>query len=161
MHEYRVTKYDPSHRDDSGAYLRDEWTSFADVGRSFGGIPLTLNEYERIEAAYVRAAEQYLAESSTGTLSVHQLEDTRRLAPAFITEGASLPLEQVGGVLRGLLREEYWCRIQADSGAFIHVGWDYYMYIGVPYECPASQRAAEALGLFVEEFDSPYGEHAA
>jgi hypothetical protein len=50
MFEYRVTKYDPAHRAASGAY-RDEWTSFSDIGRSFGGVILTVEQYQRIEDA--------------------------------------------------------------------------------------------------------------
>jgi hypothetical protein len=48
--------------------------------------------------------------------------------------------------------------LEADRTAFIHVGWDYYMYIGVPTDCPASDRLAAASGLFVEECESPYKE---
>jgi hypothetical protein len=36
MIEYRVTKYDPAHRDSTGVYFRDEWTSVSDIGRELG-----------------------------------------------------------------------------------------------------------------------------
>ena len=38
-------------RDSAGAYTRDEWTSFGDIGRSFDGVELTRGEYERVEDA--------------------------------------------------------------------------------------------------------------
>jgi hypothetical protein len=38
----------------------------------------------------------------------------------------------------------------------IHVGWDYYLYIGIPCEPSASIEAARGDGLFVEPFESPY-----
>jgi hypothetical protein len=34
--EYRVTKYDPTRRDARGAYTREEWTSFGDIGQRLG-----------------------------------------------------------------------------------------------------------------------------
>jgi len=82
-----VTKYNPRFRKSSGAYTRDEWTSFADIGHSFGGVEL--------------------------------------------------------------------CRLEG-ADAFVHVGWDYYMYVGVPRPCPAACRQANDLGLYVEDFASPY-----
>jgi nucleoside-triphosphatase len=51
--EYRVTKYDPAFRDRAGRYLREEWTSVGDIGRSFGGVVLTREEYRRVEVAHV------------------------------------------------------------------------------------------------------------
>jgi hypothetical protein len=41
-------------------------------------------------------------------------------------------------------------------GAFSHVGWDYYMYVGVPIPSATARERAAALGLYVEEFASPY-----
>ena len=41
---------------------------------------------------------------------------------------------------------------------FIHFGWDYYMYIGMPHPCPTAQARAAELGLYVEEFASPVRE---
>jgi hypothetical protein len=63
-------------------------------------------------------------------------------------------------VLRALLREEYWCKLESDS-AYIHVGYDYYMYVGVPAECREAVAEATRLGLFVEPMQSPYEANAA
>lgn len=35
---------------------RDEWTAASDIGRSFGGVILTAEEYRRVEDAYVAVA---------------------------------------------------------------------------------------------------------
>jgi hypothetical protein len=51
MISWRVTKYKPDFRDERGAYLRDEWTSLSEVGKSFGGVKLTFEEYRKIEDA--------------------------------------------------------------------------------------------------------------
>jgi len=53
------------------------------------------------------------------------------------------------------LRERYWAKLETDN-AFIHIGYDYYMYIGVPKEATRAIEFAESWDLFVEEFNSPY-----
>lgn len=57
--------------------------------------------------------------------------------------------------MRRLLREEFWCRLEADEG-FVHVGYDFNLYVGVALPCPAAEDLAHGLGLFVEPFTSPY-----
>jgi hypothetical protein len=157
--EYRVTKYNPAFRDLSGAYLRNEWTSAGDVGRAFGGVVLTAEEYRRVEDAYVAVALSFLRESGQTTLTVSGLENTRRY-PIGFAEGSAIGLEQLGSVIRLVLREEFWCRLEGPS-SFLHFGWDYYMYVGVPFPCPASQELAEQLGLFTEKCPAPYKGEAA
>lgn len=73
-----------------------------------------------------------------------------------LREGAVIPRDSLYEVLKGLLREEFWCRLEDEHGSYIHVGWDYYMYVGVPREPSTSIETAPANGLFVEPFESPY-----
>ena len=154
MNEYRVTKYNPAFRDPGGAYTRDEWTSVKDVGRSFAGGVLTREEYERVENAYVGAALAFLDEAGLTSLRVEGLENTRGEWLVFRNDSI-LPLTQVGDVIRRVLREEFWCRLEGVDG-FVHFGWDYYMYIGVAHPCPKARERTVELGLYVEEFASPY-----
>lgn len=156
MKEYRITKYDPSFRDYAGAYTRDEWISVRDSGRSFAGVMLTLEEYERVEGAYVEVAMAFLREAGVSALRVEGLENQRGHVLNF-REGSLLPLERVGDVLRRILREEFWSRLQG-VGGFVHIGWDFYMYVGVRCPCPAARAQATELGLYVEKFSSPYNE---
>lgn len=154
MHEYRVTKYNPAFRDPGGAYTGDEWTSVKDVGRSFADGVLTREEYERVENAYVGAALAFLDEAGLTSLRVEGLENTRGERLLFRNDSI-LPLTHVGDVIRRVLREEFWCRLEGVDG-FVHFGWDYYMYIGVPHPCPKARERTVELGLYVEESDSPY-----
>ena len=153
MFEYRITKYDPAGRDDRGAYSRDEWTAYGDIGRTFGGEVLTLAEYQRVEEAYVAAALAFLREAGVETLTVEGLE-ARDHSPG-IADGLSLGLSTVAEVVRRALREEFWCRLEGPE-AFVHIGWDYYLYVGVPRTCPAAERLAQRVGLHAESFRSPY-----
>jgi hypothetical protein len=86
--EFRVTKYDPAHRDARGAYTRDEWTAVSDIGRAFGGVVLTEPEYRRVEDAYVTAAVAFLREAEVPSLAVAGLEN-HAAVPLPFAEGYS------------------------------------------------------------------------
>ncbi len=156
MQHYRVTKYDPARRDISGAYPTDDWTSRSDIGQSFGGVTLTEERYVAVEDSYLEAAAAFLKEAGVRELAVVGLEKVGAHGNVP-SEGEVVSVEAIPAVVRALLREEYWCRLNGAS-AFVHVGWDYYMYIGVPTTCRDSERVARELGLFVEEFRSPYAD---
>ena len=76
--------------------------------------------------------------------------------PLDFGEGAALSLSDAASVIRRVLRERFWCRLEADDG-FVHLGYDYYMYVGVRRVCPSALNLAEQLGLFVEPMRSSYG----
>jgi len=159
MLEFRVTKYDPRFRSPSGAFLAEDWTAMCDIGKAFAGEVLTEARYLAVEGAYIRTALSFLKEANVAALTATGVEN-RRHNSGCPQEGARISNDQAATVLRGLLREEFWCRLEGDS-SFIHVGYDYYMYIGVGFRCPLSEDLAGQLGLFVEEFESPYAHDAA
>ena len=154
MPEWRITKYDPRHRNAKGAYIRDEWTAFSHIGREFDGQVLTDAEYRRVEEAYVSVALAFLREAGCRELFAQGVESARGSTHAPI-EGERLSLDRLGDVIRRILREEFWCRLQGEN-SFIHIGWDYYLYLGVEQECPEAKRLAAKRGLFVEAYVSPY-----
>ena len=113
-------------------------------------------EYSRVEDAYISVALAFLNEAGLTAMKVEGLENNRQQPLAF-NQGTVLRVEQLGEIIRRILREEFWCRLQGDN-AFVHFGWDFYMYIGVPHPCSVVERKASDLGLYVEEFVSPYHE---
>jgi hypothetical protein len=151
--EFRVTKYNPALRDRRGAYTRDEWTAFCHIGRAFGGVALTQDAYGRVEDAYVSTAIAFLQDAGVTGLAVVGLENPAAHALPF-TEGTVVDLQDVASVVRQVLREEFWCRLEG-TDAFVHIGFDYYLFLGVPVACPAAEVTARQLGLFVEPFPSP------
>lgn len=62
VHQFRVTKYDPSLRAEGGAYFGDDWTSINDIGRTFRG------RQQLRDAGAVLLCERLRA-NSTGELS--------------------------------------------------------------------------------------------
>lgn len=158
MHCFRVTKYNPAHRDERGRYLRDDWITFSQVGSECGGVLLTLEDYELVERAYIDSALQFLTDSGIDALTVHTLEN-RSACPTAPAEGDRLDLAAAAIVMRSILRGQYWCRLAATAG-YVHFGWDYYMYVGVCDPCESACEAARVRGLYVERFASPYHEDA-
>jgi hypothetical protein len=151
--EYRVTKFDPGFRDSNGVFTRDEWTSFHDIGHAFGGVVMTAEEYRRVEGNYVMAAINFLRESGQTYLLVDGLEESQ--GSSGLREGQRVGIDYIAALIRQIPREEFWCRLEGHE-CYLHFGWDYCLYVGVPRECSASIQLAKNLGLFVEPFQSPY-----
>ena len=147
MFEFRVTKYDPAYRRGGVAYTRDEWTSVNDIGRSFGGEIFTDAVYQRTEDAYIAVASAFMQEAGIQSLTVAGLQNHAAVILPF-GEGAALSVADAAEVARRVLREEFWCRLEGSG--FVHLGYDYYMYLGVPRPCAAAEALAQQFGLFVE-----------
>lgn len=81
----------------------------------------------------------------------------RRNAPADdFLHRRNLSIAQSLDFARLVLREEAWGKLGVPGKAYVHFGYDYYMYIGVPSKCGRSIAIARDLGLFVERIRSPY-----
>lgn len=157
MHQYRVTKFDPKYRNTSGAYMRDDWTDVSDIGKDFNSNTLTHQYYLAVENAYVESVLAFLTESQVQSLTLRSIENRSCYSSSDLklVNGHACSLLEIADITRAILRSLFWCRLETDQ-AFLHFGWDYYMYIGVSNECPNSIDFATQAGLFVEEFSSPY-----
>ncbi len=154
MFQYRISKYDPQNRNTAGHYLPREWTMFSEVGQERGGVVLSLDEYERVESAYVESALAFLTEAEVRFLFACGVENANDV-PTAPYEGACLDSATLAASMRSILRGEFWCRLEVPL-AYVHFGCDYYMYVGVPAACKAASDFTRDRGLFVEPFDSPY-----
>jgi hypothetical protein len=153
MNQYRITKYDPKFRDATGAYMKPDWTSMNDIGRSFDGVTLKIEEYLATESAYIDSLMGFISEDDISALRAVGVENHgEACAPK---EAHLISVSDLPEMIRSILREQFWCRLEIDD-RFIHFGYDYYVYIGVKNRCAASIKSAHANGLFVEPFTSPY-----
>lgn len=169
MFRWRITKYSPALRNGGGAYRGNDWTSVSDIGASFCGSILTVDDYLSVENQYVSTALEFLADAAIKSLAVIGLETKHKVPAGFyrswfprillnpkVTEGERLRGERLEGLMRAMLRELMWCRLESKGRMYIHFGYDYYMYIGSRYHSEASIQYAREAGLFVEEMSSPY-----
>ena len=153
-YEFRITKYNPSLRNESGHYLIDEWTEFTDIGKSFNGAILTHNEYRKIEVKYINAAIMMLAEAGIEDMMIESLENHQ--GNKDIQNNQLVAIGQIPVVIKSILRNKYWCKLRAPRRAFLHFGWDYYMYVGVSRPLNESPLKITNTGLFIEKYNSPY-----
>jgi hypothetical protein len=154
MRQFRITKYDPALRDEKGSFLPEDWISVSDIGRKFAGKELTLAHYKMVESAYTETIAHILEEAKIPFLHARSVSNHKR-SFGFPREGNQVKCESIPGIVGAMLREEFWCRLETND-AFVHVGYDYYMYVGVPHPIERSIQFAHQRGLFVEHFVSPY-----
>lgn len=158
-HAWMVTQYDPANFDDGYVGDRSE-----------------LSGHGAIEASYLDAVRAFAAASGITTLTVREpevhfpswperLPDSHVLTRvvgqdlAAFHDGAQVPLDAAVELVREMLvgDDGVWCRLEHDSGFFVHVGWDTYMYVGSAHPCPDAVRSATAAGLVPVPIDrSPY-----
>lgn len=155
MYEYRVSKYDPKHRDVCGRYLLSDWTSISDIGKEFAGNVLTEAMYHNVETAYLDTAMAFIRECGVAVMHVKYLPD-ELFPPSRFRSGDTVQLDEVRKIVCSLLREEYWCELEAPDGTYISVGYDYLMAFGSPRPCIKWQSSANSAGLFVERVPLPY-----
>ncbi|MEU4701820.1 hypothetical protein [Nonomuraea dietziae] len=159
-YQFRVTAYDPRLRGRGGEFLGDRWTSISDIGQVFAGEVLTRERYERAEAAHLRAVELFARESGVTHLEIRSPEIHGKvvlLSLDTLCDGYEVPLVTALELVRAMLREEgLWCLLEAEGRFFVHVGFGYYLYVGSHRPCVQVAEQVEPMGLFVEEFASPY-----
>ena len=138
MINYRISKYNPCFRV-NGIYIKEEWTSIGDVGKCFDGKCFTLDEYIATENNYVIFVDRIIQMTKTDLFKITGLED----------DSHNCQYEKVSSVVRGCLREEYWCRLVASS-LEISFGYDYYVYAKCSLNYFQMMDMASDLELFVE-----------
>ncbi|QYK06872.1 hypothetical protein [Shewanella zhangzhouensis] len=152
MRQFRITKYNPIHRDSRGAYTLDEWTEYQDVGEL-----VTLEEYEEVESSYIQSLILLLRSSKIGTFKIVRLENYLGKCP--FQEGQLIDFEKFAEAFKSVLRSEYWCIFESEE-AYVHFGYDFYSYIGVPFVDERDVNKIAERGLFVECCRSPFNERS-
>lgn len=90
MNEYSITKYNPETRNALGVYIdTHEWTSYSDVGYL-----VLLDEFERIEKAYIDTAIGFFKEAKIDTVKLVEFDNSSRAIPYI--EGEIIKTERLG-----------------------------------------------------------------
>lgn len=181
---YRVTKYDPDHRDEHGRYTGPE-DSVSDRGA--------------VEAAYLRAVAAFAEDSGVDRPVIREPQvpslahfgaeppvdgfgltglfppgqdggapeelpeclpaglpvGSTAVLPAGFHDGAEVSLAVGLELVRSMLRDSgAWCRLEVADRFTVHVGWDQYLYVGSDRPCERALALTRRLGLFPERLDS-------
>lgn len=172
MFSYRVTKYNPKSRNEDDIYNANEWSSYHDIGKVFDGDKFTKCEYLLVEGKYINAVLLILGEIGVNELRVKSLEkylegiggkhneedisDELMYCYNNTKEGDLVNVMELKNIIKLILRENMWCKLELKKKILIHFGYDYYMYIGCNLNLELIDEAIGEIGLYIEEKDSPY-----
>ncbi|MDR6594752.1 hypothetical protein ACFFSW_01975 [Saccharothrix longispora] len=128
------------------------------MGKVVGGEVVTLDEYLRVENAYLSCLRRLAERTGVTSLVVRSLEIRADHPPFDLESGMELSLDLAIEVCREMLREGgVWCRLHRAPDFYVHIGYDYYMYVGTSAASPDEADRCAADGLFLEEdWPSPY-----
>lgn len=171
MISWRITKYNPKNRDHNGFYLlKDEWTSYSEIGNIIDGTTFTYKEYLEVENSYIASIILFMKCNNLDSLKITNIEKYHEFLNNdqylsenmkndfdFIKNGLDIDRDKIDSISRLVLREKLWCKFESKD-MFVHFGWDYYMYIGSSKTCEKYIEKIRELGLFVEEYVSPYSQ---
>ena len=146
MNHYRISKYRPEYRQ-NGVYIKSEWTSICDVGKTFDGVTLTISEYERVEGNYLLFLRELCRVCGVQTLEIKGLE--KYDDDIVWSNGMILRIDQIERICRDILREKCWCRLDAEQ-MHIDFGYEYYMHIGCELCAEEVCAVAAKCELYVE-----------
>lgn len=164
MNYWRVTKYNPLHREDGAdsPYTVDTWTQVEDLHEG----KVCVEEYKQVEDSYVNACMLFAKETGLKKIKVVDFINDMTSSEVLIEHKLDLPdsrddleevaIEELADLVRKNLRGVLYCKIEGENNFYIHFGYDFYMYIGSEFSCESAIKLVEESGLFVEEIVSPY-----
>ena len=150
MYKYRISKYDPQYRDQKGAYCREDWTSYSDIGQIYNGKLFSKDDYIKTETLYCNAVLNILKINNVNELVLDNLElnfscDEMKqmlqskgldlsmkaeMAINSLKNGDKISISELPLYLKLILRECFWCELtDAASSKRIGFGFDYYIYL--------------------------------
>lgn len=156
----RITKYDPSLRNEFGAFVGEDWTSVSDIGKFPG---LTIEKYLRVENGYLQTLRSILDFMNIRELRIGGVgfwdrqpvsdsltdESWRFCRDLTLKELSICNLETAEKLVRAALREVIGFRAY-DVGEIdfcVSFGYDFYMYFATDEKFDW----VKVPGIFVEE----------
>jgi len=155
MVKLRITKYNPIYRDENGFFKHNEWTSFHDIGKSFDGKLFTLVEYNKIENHYLNVIQILFKKAGIFEMTLKDFESCNS-NDFKLDRDLKYTLSEIREFSRSILREELWALFQNSNDCYLHFGYDYYMYMGLPNLDIKEIYNTGIEELFIEEVVSPY-----
>lgn len=159
-YQWRITKYNPAYRNEYGAYMKEEWISSFDIGKS-----VTLEDYLKIETAYVDTVMKFSEANQIDFVRILKVThiDKNKNSILYDKDIEALPLQddcevpasQVPLLAKMTLRDYIHCNFITED-FFVHFGDDYYMFIGSNSYHEEPLQFARAHNLFVEDMISPF-----
>lgn len=171
MAKYRISKYSPNYRNGEGIYTIDDWTSYSDIGKKYGGEKFTIEKYYEVEKNYGIIVEAILQDNGIEEVVVEELElnftvhelkyllgikglllsnDNIKLIDN-LKNGSIIPRNALKEVISLILRECFWCKLVSENHQFlIEFGYDLYVYVTCDILSDEMIQKAEKIGIYIE-----------
>lgn len=163
MYTYSITKY-KKYKTQS-----NDWTSISDIGKVWNGTILTNDIYAKIEDAYVDSIIDVLNFLEIESLKMEHIFKWKNLKDDIagevykdlyteeifktynnINEEVPIYREQVGNIVRLLLREDIGGHLYCEDKIHVYIGYDLEMGIKVFKPIDSIRQRIEDKGLLVE-----------
>ncbi len=166
MYKYRISKYNTKYRNKKGVFLKNDWTSYSDIGKSYLGKILIKKDYLLIENLYCDRVINIIKKLKIKNLIIKDLEiyEPDKYVINILNElnaknifnnlknNLSIEIENLEIYLRLLLREAFWCNlIDNKLGIKIEIGYDFYLYVYCGYIDLNFIEHYKNKGLFIEK----------
>lgn len=178
MKEYRLSKYDPAFRNQNGAYTKDEWISYCDIGTVYDGVVFTKEEYLRVETTFIDVILQVLSSLGATTFQIRKLElpftvkkkqqllepyglsmsPLEKMILSSLQEGQSVSTSEMEAYLRLFLRECFWCELHTPgSEVVLYPGDDYFMHLRCESLDNNIIHICKEQGFYIEDLNDVVG----
>ncbi|WP_416729348.1 hypothetical protein [Fictibacillus sp. JL2B1089] len=174
MYKYRITKYNPVFRDNEGIYLENDWTGISDLGKSFNGKELTMEQYKETEENYISAIQLIMSYMKTPYLKIEDaiqsfskdmffdlIADYKPLYTKDIID-FYLDIKNINEVrqdnckllLSLMLREDIGAKVFYPRKLKVFIGYDYLMSVHTSRPLEPIFHEIEQYNLYVEDFSN-------
>jgi hypothetical protein len=164
---YRITKYNQREISIIGDCLGNRWTSFSDLLKE-NNQNKAFDIYKETEDKYIQIYNDILIQNNIGRMKIIELEYNSKedANEILINDLSSNLLEKIKNnteycmndildIIKLCLREIIWCKFIYEN-VYIHIGYDYYTYVGGINLNKELIQKYYNNGIIVEEYYSPY-----
>lgn len=156
-----VTKYNPQFRDENGAYLREEWTDYSDIGQKYYGKIFEYDDYVKAEQLYITAAKIFfsfykcefftLKGRKTFEEGIEREEEYLHTAFDAVNKKRVFNTGDLEALLklmfRGFITADLQCK--SNSEIVLRFSYDYYMFFNGPQIMEVKTILAKIEGLYI------------
>ena len=146
---HEIVKYEPQYYDENGAYQKDEWTCFFDIGKEYEGKVVTMEDYLDVENRFIAVTRAILEAAGCTYVTLGYVEAIRGKR---VKEGMRVRVQKIDHYIRLVLRGKVWIVfINSSKGVQFDFSEDV-MYMHLFCRIPDEQlrEIVESRGLYLD-----------
>lgn len=173
MYNYRISKYNPICRNKEKVYLKNDWTSFTDIGKEFNDGKLQKKKYLMVENQYIEFFINLFASLRIKNIFVQGLEkyikykdielmmkeydlllsEKQKIIFDNIYEGCRYDINDLGNIIVLLMRDCMWCRILDENNMIeVDIGYELYFHINSKSKIAFLESFEQQGMLYLEKY---------